>query len=403
MNETKKQNQSGTGNGDGSAVWDNITSVENLADTIHDIESADRDYLDAINDDFMKRGIVFKGGKQRNKIYNEGICRISTLVCGGSVNTIINNTALFKAIDDVLATQKHVISVKYGKNKKTPILKGDGNLETQKDMLFGNQITMKMMVKGKEMTLMIFKNGSINITGVNYIEYAPYAFEYLIRILNEVHTKNEASGAVSAEDRKEFEEYREAFRTKKQLPMPKEEPMKKGRKKKLVDPNLYEERLKEFQKHFQGSSIILEREPSFSLFKVNSVKCDFKFNCEFRISELYRFLHRETDLKVIIKNERPTIEIKFYSNETGDGVCRCQPKCMDFMYNDAETGQQKKMQRKNYNCIQITSLIFSSGSANIAGAKTIRQASDAFKYLVELIWEHRENYIKYSLPDLTKL
>jgi hypothetical protein len=382
----------------------NWTDLDYFINELSENETADRKILSDMNDKLLHDGIIFPGGKKKDKILPAKPCKISTIVSGGPVNSFINLQLLYR----LMKTDPKILFVEYGKVKTESDSKGtDPNDKPKKDKRFDNQMTIVIKVKGLDINVKIFRNGSINMTGVKYIHHGPIAIQRVIdaiKRVNDMYIPN-----ITPEQMEVYDTQLALFKKKQLVPItPIETPdnAKGRRRKKIVDPTSLESRKKVFETYFYESPILLSRPDEMSVkgYKIGSIKCDFMLNCEIRRDRLYNFISNNTEICASYETHYSAIRIRYFFNDANDGICRCTVPCRDYTIID-ERGNQRKIKNKNKNCTQVTICIFDSGSANLAGAKTIKQVIQAYDFITKLVWENKNiyNFEKIVLPTEEEL
>lgn len=126
---------------------------------------------------------------------------------------------------------------------------------------------------------------------------------------------------------------------------------------------------------------------------IRLINSDFHIPFKIRRKELHQLLIEAPyhNICSFQPGTYPGVKLEYYwncNNEKKDGCCRCLKPCFG------------KATGKNTNeCKKVTVAIFDSGSILITGATTHRQVEDAYQYICQVIFTHKE-YLKKVPPKV---
>lgn len=282
--------------------------------------------------------------------------RISTITSVAQLNELINLKVLYDNIDSYLIPYQNdvngVFYMEYGssknflqykgqniKPKKTKKLQNNINVDNTNEVeykvkRFDNQATLYINYYNKYINLKVFKNGKIQMTGLNDINSGQAIVDICLNIIKEVYTK---------------------------------------KNKEVVDniENLAN----------TGNSIIL----------INS---DFSINITIKRPVLNTILKTKYNNKSFFE---PCIyqgvKMQYYWNNNGlnqNGNCACMENGHDHCRGKG-TGDGFKQ------CKKITICIFQSGKIIITGSQNLQQLEDCYNYIVNVIKDNLDEIMQSKL------
>lgn len=145
--------------------------------------------------------------------------------------------------------------------------------------------------------------------------------------------------------------------------------------------------------------VFYEEKINYSMDKIQTVLINSNFNCGFYLdrNKLYNILKYNYDLDVIYDPcSYPGIQCKFYYNllrlDDKNGICRCEKKCC-----------KKKNSKKKNKCIEISFMIFRTGSVLIVGNCSKNILEIVYAFLKNILLNEFENiYIENDSVKKTK-
>jgi TATA-box binding protein (TBP) (component of TFIID and TFIIIB) len=333
---------------------------------------------------------------------------ISTITATATIGTCIHLPLLFKHIDSYIqneeaqekSTDFAITYIEYGRSKNELIYKGDNKKKRKKKKYaeenvvykakrFDNQATCTIRGKyNNYINFKIFKNGTIQMTGLKQIDNGEYIIKEFVKVLEEMNETIEPAivqitTKIETETKdKDGNEINKIEEMKMEMEMEME-----TKTKELIIPFLENpEKLKA------------------SGFSVQLINSDFKINTKINRKILYKLLidsyeNEGYNNKCSFNADYyPGVNLKYYwnismNNDDRNGNCVCIKNVMEVNH---QTGKKEEVLRQTLckgkglgldegDCKKITIAIFQSGSIIITGARTIVQLETCYDYIIDVI------------------
>lgn len=129
-------------------------------------------------------------------------------------------------------------------------------------------------------------------------------------------------------------------------------------------------------------------------YKIALINSDFKVNFEVKRDKLHNVLKRLYNIRCSFEPcIYPGVKIQYFWNEMHfkkDGICKCSKICI----------HGKGDGSGDRNCKKITIAVFQSGCVIITGAQTTEQIDDTYKFICNILFEHKPVIEKVPLPQI---
>lgn len=132
-------------------------------------------------------------------------------------------------------------------------------------------------------------------------------------------------------------------------------------------------------------------------YKIALINSDFKVNFEVKRDKLHTVLKQQYGIRCSFEPcIYPGVKIQYFWNnkqQFKNGLCKCSLPCIHGKGNG----------HGDMDCKKITIAVFQSGCVIVTGAQTTQQIDDAYAFICDILFGHKEHVEKVTIASTTTL